>query len=84
MARKVIREDVQVPTDKWSGLHLSKSVDFTALTKNDVSCFLLFRVFFDFLVADVCGIIVRLYPHGTMKNIPRYSGNRMILRPLEF
>ena len=76
MARKVIREEVQVPTDKWSGLHLSKSVDFTALTKNDVSCFFKYSTFlFDKLVyslifcmvVDVSGIIVRLYPRDYEK-----------------
>ena len=37
MTRKVAHPQVRVPTDLWSGLHLSKSADFEALKKNDVS-----------------------------------------------
>ncbi len=36
MTRKVAHPQVRVPTDLWSGLHLSKSADFEALKKNEV------------------------------------------------
>ena len=35
MKRKVAYPQVRVPTDQWSGLHLSKSEDFEALKKRN-------------------------------------------------
>ncbi|CAB3994274.1 bicaudal C 1, partial, partial [Paramuricea clavata] len=37
MTKKVDQSQVRVPTDLWSGLHLSKSADFEALKKKEVS-----------------------------------------------
>jgi hypothetical protein len=39
MTKKVDQSQVRVPTDLWSGLHLSKSADFEALKKKEVSRF---------------------------------------------
>lgn len=36
MTRKVSSPQLRIPTNTWSGLHLSKSADFEALKKTEV------------------------------------------------
>lgn len=35
-SREMVHPEVRIPTDEWSGLHLSKSADFEALRKSEV------------------------------------------------
>ncbi|XP_046859286.1 protein bicaudal C homolog 1-like [Xenia sp. Carnegie-2017] len=36
-SREMVHPEVRIPTDEWSGLHLSKSADFEALRKSELS-----------------------------------------------